>query len=138
MLVDLDGRIQPAVGTQDHWAMFRDFSGQPDLFDPLLVEIVRLVRDAVTANANRPFIDSRQACGEALSSLTSWWHGEFPRHFSRFPNGAERGIFGMCLWNYLASINDQVWCFSGIEDSHGYGQSATQYWRTRILGASMA
>jgi len=138
MLVDLDGHSQPAVGTQDHWAMFRDFAAEPDLFNPLLAEIAKLVSDAVAATPARPFIDSRQAGAQVLSSLTSWWHGEFPRRFSRFPNGAERGIFGMCLWNYLARLTDQVWCFSGVEDAHGYGQSATQYWRTRFLGAAEA
>jgi hypothetical protein len=43
MFVDLDGNTQPPVGTQPHWVMFAAFFGHPDLFDPLLAEIVRLV-----------------------------------------------------------------------------------------------
>jgi hypothetical protein len=103
--------------------------GHPDIYVPLRDEIVRIVNAAVTANPTRPFLDSRQAGADALSALSSWWHGEFPRRFAAFPNGSERGLFGMALWNYLVGLPD-TWCFSGIEDAHEYGQSATQYWRS--------
>jgi hypothetical protein len=130
MLVDLNGLAQPAVGTQPHWAMFTAVAGHADIFDPLRAEVVRLVNAALAANPQRPFIDSRQAGADALLALSTWWHGEFPRRFPQFPNGAERGIFGMTLWNYLATHPDR-WCFAGVADAHGYGQDATQYWRVR-------
>ena len=108
--------------------MFKLLTQHPDLFDPLIAEIVRLVNSAIVSNPQRPFIDSRQAGADALTALSSWWHGEFPRRFPQFPNGSERGVFGMALWNYLATLPEK-WCFCGIEDAHGYGQSAKEYWR---------
>lgn len=128
MIVDIHGQLQPHVGTQLHWAMFALVASHPDLFDPLKAEIVRLVNSSIVANPQRPYIDSRQAGDDALPALNSWWHGEFPRRFPQFPNGSERGIIGMALWNYLSTLPER-WCFGGIEDAHGYGQSAKQYWR---------
>lgn len=128
MLVDLNGNMQPQVGTQPHWAMFAAFSTHPDLFDPMLQEIAQLVNGAVAANPARPWVDSRQAGEAAIGAMTSWWHGEFSRRFAHFANGSQRGIFGMSLWNYLAR-SAHLWSFSAIGDSHGYGQDATQYWR---------
>jgi hypothetical protein len=106
--------------------MFATFRGHADLFDPLLAEAVRLVNAA--AKRPKPEIDSSRAGMDALTSLSSWWRGEFPRRFPGFPVGSERGIFGMTLWNYLAGVPEQ-WCFCGVEDPHGYGQSHTRYWR---------
>lgn len=128
MIVDLSGKPQPSVGIQPHFAMFTLVASHADLFDPLKAEIVRLVNSSVVANPQQPVIDSRLAGADALTALSSWWHGEFPRRFPQFPNGSERGLFGMALWNYLATLPDQ-WCFRGIEDAHGYGQSAKLYWR---------
>jgi hypothetical protein len=128
VLVDLSGNVQPPVGTAPHWAMFTALSAEPTLYGPMRAQLVQVVNDAIATNPARPYIDSRQAGARVLEALGSWWHGEFPRKFIAFPNGAERGIFGMALWNYLAGHPDR-WCFSNIADSHGYGQDATQYWR---------
>ena len=129
MLFDIGGRVPTDdSGTEPHWTRFTTLSGHPDLFDPLWSEVVRLVNVAIAANPHRPAIDSRQAGADALSSLSSWWHGEFPRRFPQWPNGSDRGLFGMALWNYLATLPDR-WHFAGIADAHAYGQDAKQYWR---------
>ena len=129
MLVSIDAVVQPAVGTGAHWRMFNEIRRHPDLFDPMHDLVGQGVADAVAATPARPYIDARQLGASVLANLTSWWHGEFPRRFRAFPNGADRGIFGMTLWNHLATIPSEWWCFSSQEDSHGYGESAMQYWR---------
>ena len=128
MLKSLAGAIQPPTGMGDHWQMFKLVRACPSLFDPLLARIVAEVENALAENPPKPVLDSRVIAGAALSALDSWWHGEFPRRFLNFPNGADRGIAGMVLWNYLATAPD-VWVFQGIQDAHGAGQSATAYWR---------
>lgn len=128
MLVDLNGVIQPTVGNQPHWSMFAAVMADPVVYDPLHVEITQIVADAIAANPNRPQISSRQAGAEVLQAIGSRWHAEFPRRFPNFPNGAERGVFGMALWHYLA-VHPDKWCFSGIADPYGHGQDATEYWR---------
>jgi hypothetical protein len=129
MIASIDGVVQPAVGTEDHWAMFTEFRRHPDLFDPMRDLIVQGVADCVAATPARPYIDARQLGASVLDRLTSWWHGEFPRRFKDFSNGADRGIHGMTLWNYLASIPSEWWCFAAQKDSHGYGETAMRYWR---------
>lgn len=128
MLISPDGKVQPAIGTQSHWQMFREVSAHPDLFHPLRAEVIELVNAATRNNPGHPFLDSRRGGAETLSKLSSWWHGEYARRFATFPNGSERGVFGMVVWNYLAGIVDH-WHFARTEDTHGYGQRATRYWR---------
>ena len=128
MLEDLNGNLQPAFGTQPHWLMLRAVMADPIVYDPLQAEVVRLVTDAIAANPGRPFIGSRQAGAEALAAIASTWHAEFPRRFPRFPNGADRGVFGMALWYYLVGRPDR-WCFKGVDDPYGHGQDSKDYWR---------
>lgn len=98
-----------------------------DLFNPLRDRVVEAVESAVDIQPN-PAIESPRLGAHVLSAIGSWWHGEFPRRFPDFPNGAERGLFGMVLWNYLAERSDW-WCFAEQEDAHGYGENAMRYWR---------
>ena len=128
MLEDPNGTPQPPFGTQPHWSMFRAFMNEPEVFAPLQDEVSRIVEGAINRNPLRPFISSRQAGAEALQAIGSAWHAQFPRCFPNFPNGAERGIFGMALWRFLV-VHPDRWCFSGAADPYGFGQDSTNYWR---------
>ncbi|HZK80204.1 MAG TPA: hypothetical protein VFC46_04035 [Humisphaera sp.] len=124
MIVDTDGNIQPVIGTSPHWAIYHAVARHPDLAEPMRMAIMRSIGQVQTGQE----VDSRRVVAAALDSLDSWWHGEFPRRFSHFENGAERGIMGMILWNHLAELPDR-WSFCSIADPHGYGQDALRYWR---------
>lgn len=128
MLEDPNGNPQPPFGSQPHWAYLHAIMADPVVFVPLQTEVIRLVTAAIAANPARPFISSRQAGADALESVGSGWHAEFPRRFPNLPNGAARGVFGMALWHYLAGHPDR-WCFSGVADPYGHGQDSTDYWR---------
>ncbi|MDB5335982.1 MAG: hypothetical protein JWN70_1601 [Planctomycetaceae bacterium] len=128
MILDLNNQPLRAIGTQPHWAMLTAVMADPVVFNPLNFEVTQLVAAAIAANPTRPFISSRQAGADVLRRLGTTWHAEFPRRFPAFPNGAERGLFGMALWNYLASHPDR-WYFAGVADPYGYGQDSTDYWR---------
>ena len=129
MIVSIDGVVQPDVGSEDHWTMFDQLRQHADLFNPMRDLIVARVADIVAVSPTRPYIDARQLGAQVLGSVSSWWYGEFPRRFPNFPNGSERGIHGMTLWNYLATKHNEWWSFTAQEDAHGYGQAAMQYWR---------
>jgi hypothetical protein len=128
MLQDINGNPQPAFGTEPHWAMLRTVMADPTIFAPLQAQITRIVGDAIAANPARLYISSRQAGAEALQAIVSTWHAEFPRRFPAFPNGADRGVFGMALWHYLVGRSD-LWCFTGVADPYGHGQDSKGYWR---------
>ncbi len=127
MLVSLARVRQPAICEAPHWTMFTTLMQHPDLCDPLHMRIVQAVTDVVNAQPNTAAIESARLGAQIFQDIGSWWHGEFPRRFPHFPNGAERGLFGMVLWNYLAERPDW-WCFAEQEDSHGYGENSMRYW----------
>lgn len=132
MIVSVDGVVQPEVGQRPHWIMFAELQHHPDLFDPLRDRIVREV-DAANANwpAHETTIDSSRLGKNVLENIGSWWHGEFPRRFRGFPNGAARGLTGMTLWNHLAHPSQSWWSFTEVEDRHGYGENHMLYVRLR-------
>lgn len=129
MIVSIDRVRQPDVGTESHWQMLATLRQHPDLFDPLNDLIVVGVNEAIAASPNSPYIDSRQLGASVLNDLSSWWRAQFPRRFPQFPNGSERGIFGMALWLHLSTRSNEWWSFTSQPDSHGYGQPTMQYWR---------
>lgn len=130
MLVSVDGTVQPVVGQQAHWVMFDEVSRHPDLFGPLHDEVIREV-DAIVANgpAHDTKIDSARLAKNVLETIGSWWHGEFPRRFPGFPNGAARGLVGMTLWHHLAGRRQDWWSFTEVKDRHGFGQNHMLYVR---------
>jgi hypothetical protein len=132
MIVSVDGVVQPAVGQKPHWVMFAELQQHPDLMGLLRDSIVREV-DAATANwpARDASIDSSRLGKNVLENIGSWWHGEFPRRFPGFPNGAARGLVGMALWNHLADPSRGWWSFTEVEDRHGYGENHMLYVRLR-------
>ena len=128
MIVNPNRKPQNPVGVSPHWEMFEQFRQAADLFGPMQNEITQQVSAIMNSSQPSPTIDARQLGASVISAMSSWWHGEFPRRFPQFPNGAERGIFGMVLWNHLASQQGVWWCFTEQPDTHGYGQNAMQYW----------
>lgn len=128
MLEDINGNVQPAAGTTGHWAMLAAVQLDPVVYGPLQTEVIRIVADAIAANPAGPYISSRHAGADALEQIGSRWHAEFPRRFRGLPNGAERGLFGMALWNYLVAHPD-TWRFTSVADPYGHGQDAKEYWR---------
>jgi hypothetical protein len=130
MLVSVNGIVQPVVGQQPHWVMFDEVSRHPDLFNPLRGGVVREV-DAIVASGpvHDTRVDAARLGKNVLETVGSWWHGEFPRRFPGFPNGAARGIVGMTLWNYLAGLPNDWWSFTEVEDRHGLGQNHMLYVR---------
>ena len=127
MLVSLDGIPQPAICEAAHWAMFTTLRQHGDLYDPLRTRIVQAVSDIVNADPDGAAIESAHLGAQILGDVGSWWHGEFARRFPHFLNGADRGLFGMVLWNYLAQRPDW-WCFVEQQDRHGYGENSMRYW----------
>ena len=111
--------------------MFDELRQHPDLFDPFRAGIAREVDTAIARTPYETAIDSARLGKSVLENIGSWWHGEFPRRFPGFPNGASRGLTGMTLWNYLAAPNRGWWSFSGVEDPHGYGESHMLYVQLR-------
>src|SRR5207245_8313490 len=103
-------------------------SQHPDLFDPLRTGVVREV-DAIIARgpAHDTKIDSARLAKNVLEAIGIWWHGEFPRRFPAFPNGAARGLVGMTLWNQLADLPNDWWSFTEVQDQHGLGQNHMLY-----------
>lgn len=134
MLVSLNGIVQPAICNAPHWTMFTAVIQHPDLYDPLRFRVVQGVGAIVNAQPNAATIESPRLGAQVLGDMGSWWHGEFPRRFPNFPNGADRGVFGMVLWNYLAGRSDW-WCFTEQEDSHGYGENSKRYWQLQTGSA---
>jgi hypothetical protein len=128
VIVNLYGHIQNEVGMLSHWEMFEQFRLEENLFDQLHSEVTRRVSVVINSSQASSTIDARQLGASVLADLSSWWHGEFPRRFPGFPNGSERGIFGMVLWNYLALQPDVWWCFAEQKDAHRHGQNAMRYW----------
>lgn len=128
MLFDMNNTLQPAIGTGKHWKMLIDILKDAVIFDALRAEVTRIVAYALTSNQTSPQIGSRVSGADALNSIASSWHAQFPRRFDKFPNGAARGVFGMALWHYLALREDR-WCFSEIGDPYGFGQTSKYYWR---------
>lgn len=124
MIVNMSGVEQPPVCSANHWEMFRVFCNHPDLYNPLRDAILKGIENEMMKPD--PYIDSRRLGAKVLDDLSSWWHGEFPRRFNNFPIGADRGIFGMTLWNCLAKRQDW-WIFTEQEDPHGYGENSMLY-----------
>jgi hypothetical protein len=109
--------------------MFVEVQQHPDLFGPLRNGVVREA-DATAANMpGETVIDSARLGKLVLETIGSWWHGEFPRRFPEFPNGAARGLVGMALWNHLAQPSQGWWSFTAVEDRHGYGENHMLYVR---------
>jgi hypothetical protein len=109
--------------------MFDEIHQHPDLFGPLRNGVVREVDSAVANRPGETMIDSARLGKLVLETIGSWWHGEFPRRFPGFLNGAARGLVGMALWNHLAQPSQGWWSFTEVEDQHGYGENHMLYVR---------
>lgn len=127
-IIDDNHRSKAEFGAQPHWELLRKVM-RTDLYAPLEAEIVRLVNEAIATNPSKPFISSRQAGADALASISIDWHARFNREFQHFPNGSAAALFGMALWHYLATRDEDEWRFTGVADPYGFGWDATAYWR---------
>jgi len=108
--------------------MFSELRQQRDLFDLLAASIMDGVTAIIAISANPATIESSRLGAQVLGNIGNWWHAQFPRRFPGFPNGADRGLVGMLLWNYLAGRSDW-WCFAEQADPHGYGENSMRYWQ---------
>jgi hypothetical protein len=130
MLLTVDGQRPNSVGRADYWGRFLTLQRHPDLFSRLRDQATAGV-DAAVSDQREPAIDSARLGAQVLSTIGSWWHGEFSRRFPNFPNGAAAGLFGMLLWNYLAERPDDYWGFVEQEDPHRQDYNHMFYWRLR-------
>lgn len=123
MLIDMNGKVQPHVGTEPHWRDFERFTRNAALFAELEAEIATMVA-ARTGSAPRGEIHSPQAGATILTKLGPNWKAKFD---AAFPPDTAAGLFGMALWRYLSQHPDK-WCFSSLDASNGT-PGGKVYWR---------
>jgi hypothetical protein len=120
MLLDVEGRPQRPIGRAQHWQLFEAFLNSP-LHTAILTELEQFL--------SRPAIDSSWAGHDVLAKIQE----RAPQLMETFDTGTRGRLFGMSLWNFLATRQTEVWHFykkpTSIEDEHEI--SGVVYFRPR-------
>ncbi len=109
-------RLQPEVGTSDHWGLFLAFQGTP---------VQEMLEQRAQQYLDEQTIDSGIAGREVLTTLTT----EERALLAPVEEQDRGGLFGMVLWNLLCR-HDVDWLFID-QTSHASGFSHKNYWRGR-------
>jgi hypothetical protein len=115
-LYSLDGIVQPPIGRQQHWDLFRAFQGSP-LHLAIVAELQPYLNDQG--------IDSTLVGSEVLAAIER----REPQLLQTPDSDEVGGLFGMILWNQLVE-RPEPWYFYPKATS-GEELGGTMYFRKK-------